>query len=152
MVEKCFRCNWDYIFTSVSRTFSSGTKKKRGRWKVYRGNVNVKRRRAYRQEATEKRLIYENRTAEYAAGIGLDIGAESTATTNTTRTRTRRTHCRCGSTTHLTTRSRQCSLNKNIIQNNIQNNILCGETNEEKVEFEVSNGTIGGKSVKITEM
>ena len=114
--------------------------KKRGRWKLYRGKVDVKRRRAYRQEATERRLLYENRTAEYAAGIGLDIGAEN-ATTNATRNRRRRTHCRCGSATHLTTRSRHCRLNRINIQNNI---ILCGETNEEKEEeVEIANDTIG---------
>ena len=44
--------------------------------KAFHSNVSTKRRRAHKQDACEKRLVYENRTAEYASGIGLDIGAQ----------------------------------------------------------------------------
>ena len=99
-------------------------KKKRNRWKEYREKPDVKRRRAHRQEATERRILYENRTAEYGSGMGLDLG--NTATNNTTRrTRTKRTKCRCGATTHLTVRHRECRLNLR----NLLNTTICEEIN-----------------------
>ena len=47
--------------------------------KAYHSNPDTKRRRAYKQQACEKKLLYENHTAEYGSGIGIDIGNESTA-------------------------------------------------------------------------
>ena len=71
----------------------------------------MKRRRAHKQDATEKKLLYENRTTEYASGIGLDIGSPA-ATRKKPDTNKKRTNCRCGSTTHQTTRVGKCILNK----------------------------------------
>ena len=105
----------------------------------------MKRKRAHKQDATEKRLLYENRTTEYAAGIGLDIGADAalTATPTTTRKHKKRTQCRCGSTTHLTSRHKECKYNKN----NLLAMSLCGETKE----GESVNSTAGEKSARIEE-
>ena len=53
-------------------------------------------------------MLFEKRSSqEYGAGIGLDIGKPKTK-------KKRRTidKCKCGSTTHKTSRSKQCPLNR----------------------------------------
>ena len=62
--------------------------------------LEVKQRRAHKQDAVEKTLLYENQTAEYGSGIGLDIGVLAAQTTR--KKRAKRTKCpRCKSKTHL---------------------------------------------------
>ena len=73
---------------------------RRKRWKEYHSKIEVKRRRAHKQDATE-----------YASGIGLDIGSTA-ATRKKPEKNKKRTNCRCGSTTHQTTRFGKCILNK----------------------------------------
>ena len=93
---------------------------KKAKWKIYHSQREVKRKRKYRQNATEIRLMYGNRTSsEYASGIGLDIGAPSgqTSATATGRKRQKRTECKhCGSTSHLTSASLACPYNKKNIE------------------------------------
>ena len=72
----------------------------------------MKRRRAYKQDATEKKLLFKDRTKEYESGIGLDIGHEAAKSDKPAQKRQKHTQCKCGSTTHLTSRSLQCPLNK----------------------------------------
>ena len=84
---------------------------RRQRWKEFHGKPEVKRRRAHKQDATEKQLLYENRTTEYKSGIGLDIGS-TPATKKKPRNKAKRTQCKCGSTTHLTSNSGACKFNK----------------------------------------
>ena len=100
----------------VFATFLETTTWKRKYWKTYREKLDVKRKRAYKQFETEKKQLYENNTkdAHYGPGLGLDIGftAASSVTKTNEKKRSKRTQCRCGSTTHLTTRSKQCPLNK----------------------------------------
>ena len=72
----------------------------------------VKRKRAYKQDATEKKIMFENRTVEYESGIALDIGHGATKSKSTSSKRTKRTQCKCGSKTHLTARSADCPFNK----------------------------------------
>ena len=130
---------WKLAFDRIGILYSqyfehhlSVVENKKIRWKGYRAKQEVKRRRAYRQEATERRLLYENRTAEYGAGIGLDIGNNDTPAVqnveNANNTGIKK--CRCGSITHLRTSSHQCRLNPR----NIVNVPLCEETKEESEE------------------
>lgn len=44
--------------------------------KVYHARVDTKRSRAHKQDVYENNLMYENHTAEYDSGIGLDIVKE----------------------------------------------------------------------------
>ena len=63
-----------------------------------------------------------NRTAEYASGIGLDIGAQKEKGETPKKTgakRAKRTACRCGSTDHLTSNHRSCKFNKKNVAANI---------------------------------
>jgi len=88
---------------------------RRLRWKEYHGRKEVKRRRAHKQDAIEKKLMFENRTTEYASGIGLDIGSgesKSKSTKTKAKTKTKRTHCKCGASTHTTSNSKACPFNK----------------------------------------
>ena len=127
-----------------SSNFSSHLRQvdeRRKRWKEFHGKTVVKRKRAHKQQATERRLIYENRTTEYAAGIGLDIGNSALAAP-AKKTRTKRTQCKCGSTTHLTSRSRECKYNKN----NLQLMSLCGEVKEGEAGNSVPDGSDIGKN------
>ena len=82
--------------------------------KVYHKSIDTKRSRAHKQDACEKKLLYENRTAEYASGIGLDIGKEKIKKVKKVQKKqtTKRTACRCGSTTHLTSNHHSCKFNK----------------------------------------
>ena len=110
----------------VSQSFinhADTVNKRRKYWKGYHGKQEVKRRRAYKQDATEKKLLFENRTKEYESGIGLDIGHSKTQSDKPPKKRQKRMQCKCGSTTHLTTRSLQCPLNKK--------NLLSAKSSEE---------------------
>ena len=128
---------WTEVFTSMGVPYSPffsnhlcQVDERRKRWKEYHGKRDVKRKRAHKQQATEKRLIYESRTTEYAAGLGLDIGNPTQAVTpaRAKKPRTKRTQCKCGSTTHLTSRSKECKYNKN----NLRSMELCGEVRDEE--------------------
>lgn len=128
---------WTSVFDSLGIIYSQAfqhhlavVEKKRIRWKGFHQKNEVKKRRAYRQDATERRLIYENRTVEYASGMGLDLGNETATRTIRTTTTTTRKRCRCGSTTHQRTSSKECRLNKR----NLLLATLCGETKEGEEE------------------
>ena len=56
-------------------TYLDGVERKKAIQKVFHLKVETKRKRAHKQDACEKKLLYENRTAEYASGIRLDIGS-----------------------------------------------------------------------------
>ena len=61
-----------------------------------------------------RKIIYENCTAEYGSGIGLDIGAPETRSTR--KRRVKPTECpRCKSKTHLSSNSLECPFNKKNI-------------------------------------
>ena len=76
--------------------------------------------------------------------MGLDIGNETPTTQSSHSQRKKKTHCRCGSTTHLTTQSLKCRLNKrNMIASN-----LCEAVNEETKEPTVTETNIDGKLAK----
>ena len=96
--------------------FLQRTEKKRKRYKDRSEKAEVKRRRAHKQDATEKKLLYESRTSEYGSGIGLDIGAPATRNTPK-KTRAKRTECpRCFSKTHFSSNSRECWFNKKNVE------------------------------------
>ena len=144
---------WTSVFDHLGVPYSTfftdhlnNVDKKRKRWKDYHGKTNVKRRRAHKQDATEKRLIYKNRTTEYASGIGLDIGAAAAVAATAVepnKKRAKRTQCRYGSTTHLTSRPKQCKYNKQ----NLLSMSLCAEMKEgEEVEGEDVDVTAGEKN------
>ena len=114
-----FRKYWTQVFDAVEVPYSASfvahldrVVQRRQRWKEYHGKTEVKRRRAHKQDATEKKLLYENRTTEYASGIGLDIGSTPAATRKTRGSKTKRTQCKCGATTHVTSNSHLCKFNK----------------------------------------
>ena len=89
---------------------------KRKRYKDRSEKAEVTRRRAHKQDATEKKLLYESRTSEYGSGIGLDIGAPATRNTPK-KTRAKRTECpRCFSKTHFSSNSRECRFNKKNVE------------------------------------
>ena len=97
---------WTSVFDALSIPFSQtfvnhleNVDQKKKKWKEYHSKTEVKRKRGYHQEAIERKLLYENRTTEYASGIGL-IGQQQQ---EPQRKRAKRTYWRCGSTTHLTT-------------------------------------------------
>ena len=93
----------------------------------FRSKVEVKRRRAHKQDATEKRLLFEDRTKEYASGIGLQIGHE-TSKPNDKKKKAKRTKCKCGSTTHLTANSKQYPLNKkNLLKASVEDKVSAEE-------------------------
>lgn len=109
---------WFKVFSElcipVSRLFVRFADKvsdKRERWKRWHSTTDVKRRRAYKQAAIEKEQLYEKHAKDYGSGIGLEIGSIRTKRPKK-RQRTKRTKCKCGATTHLTTRSKACPLNK----------------------------------------
>ena len=85
----------------------------------------VKRKRLYKQDAIERKLVYEHRTMEYASGLGLDIGNPAKATTPASKRskRAKKTQCRCGATTHLTANSQECKYTKK----NLLSMTVCGE-------------------------
>ena len=60
---------------------------------------DVKCKRAFKQDAIEKRLLLEKRTQEYDSGIGLDIGFQNSNLTSNT---VNKKACKCGSLTHKT--------------------------------------------------
>ena len=79
--------------------------------KEFHSKPEVKRRRKHKQDAIEKKLLYEKRTQEYASGIGLDIGFSIPDPTSCGQTkRDDRSHgCKyCGLLTHKTNRSKKC--------------------------------------------
>ena len=117
--------------------------RKKKRWKGHRGKQEVKRRRAHRQEAAERRLLCENRTAECGAGIGLDLGNDNTGTGGTATTGTTAIRkCECGSTAHLRTTSKLCRLNKH----NLAGPPLCCETKEGEEEIVITTAEMQGES------
>ena len=72
---------WTTVFSHLgiapSQIFLSYLNKvgrKKSIQKAYHLNVATKQRRAHKQDACKKKLLYENRTAEYGSRIGLDIG------------------------------------------------------------------------------
>ena len=72
---------WSHVFGCLGISLSPNflhylttVQMRRRRWEQYQQKPEIKRKRAYKQDAAEKRLLYENRTSEYGAGIGLDIG------------------------------------------------------------------------------
>ena len=78
------------------------------------------------------KLLYENCTTEYASGIGIDISNKQTEEPQNKRAN--KTKCRCGSTTHLKTRSFQFPLNKkNLTLDKIEKS---DHTNTVEVNFE----------------
>ena len=124
-----FQKYWIIVFCQLGispsiffRTYLEQVDRKKSVQKNFHSKIDTMRRRAHKQEACEKKLLYEDRTAEYGAGIGLNIGRckevkkgeedESVDNSTPKRTRAKRTACRCGSTTHLTARHHSCPLNK----------------------------------------
>ena len=117
-----FRKYWSVVFNTLGVEYTQSfvnhlemTDKRKLYWKTHHSKQEVKRRRGYKQDATQKKLLYENRTTEYASGIGLDIGHDVPARTSRskpTTKRAKRTQCKCGSTTHLTSNSGECKFNK----------------------------------------
>ena len=116
---------WSETFSSVgiqqSHAFTKHlyqVEKKRAKWKAYHSKRETKRRRKHKQNATEIRLMYENRTStEYASGAGLDIGAPNQSTATPTQKRRKRTECKhCQSKTHFSSASRECPYNKKNIE------------------------------------
>ena len=97
----------------------------RKRQKEQNSKQVVKRARAYKQDTIERQLLYENRTKEYASGLGLDIGNSATATTPARKRskKGKKTQCRCGATTHLIVNSKECPYNKK----NLLLMSVCGE-------------------------
>ena len=98
-------------YSNLFMTFVEKIKWKRSYWKSYHERFDVKRKRAYKQNELEKKQMYEKyaQDKDYGSGVGLDIGF---AKASKKRKRTKRTQCKCGSTTHLTSNSKQCPLNK----------------------------------------
>ena len=95
----------------VNGASSGKSGKEKKRVKANSERPEVKRKRAHRQDAIEKKLLYENRTSEYGSGIGLDIGAPDTRSSR--KKRAKRTECpRCKSKTHLSSNSLLCPFNK----------------------------------------
>ena len=140
---------WTQVFSHMGIPFSQSFTdhlmrvcNRRARWKKFHGEQSVKRRRAFRQNATEKRLLFENRPAEYKSGIGLDIGSGEQRDTRSrpARQRQKRTQCKCGSTTHLTSRSKECKFNK---RNLLLASSICLETAESAKE--TANEIAGGE-------
>ena len=79
--------------------------------KVRKKRPEVKRKRAHKQAATERKLLYEARTTEYESGIGLDIG--HTKEPEDKPPEKEKKACRaCGQFTHKTRASRLCPYNK----------------------------------------
>ena len=113
---------WTQVFDAIGIKYTQSfldhldrVASRRLRWKEYHGRKEVKRRRAHKQDAIEKKLMFENRTTEYASGIGLDIGSgesKSKSTKTKAKTKTKRTHCKCGASTHTTSNSKACPFNK----------------------------------------
>ena len=123
---KVFTTELGIIPSKIFKTFLYQIKSKRKYWKSYHCKIDVKRKRAYKQHEIEKAQMYENRTknVDYGSGTGLDIGF---AQPPTKKIRAKRTQCRCGSTSHLTTRSKQCPLNKDnlkVAENLTEENII----------------------------
>ena len=108
---------WHEVYSSTGISCSGSfslhldrVKRKKRRVKENSEKLEVKQRRAHKQDAVEKTLLYENQTAEYGSGIGLDIGAPATRTTR--KKRAKCTECpRCKRKTHLWSNSRECPYN-----------------------------------------
>ena len=116
--------------------------KKRKRWKEWHSSREVKRRRKYKQDATQRQLLYEQNTTEYASGVGLDIGAPAAETREvTTRSkRKKREFCmHCKKTDHLTKKSRLCYFNKNNV----------AARRKEEAERNTSNNTAESSGVTV---
>ena len=74
---------------------------------------DVKRKRAFKQDAIKKQLLMENRTKEYSSGMGLDIGFENS---NSNPKHLNKKPCKCGSLTHKTIQTKTCPLYKGTLK------------------------------------
>ena len=92
----------------------------------------MKRRRVHKQDATEKQILYENRTTECTSGIKLYIGS-TPATKKKVGKKTKQTHCKCGLEKHLTSNHSLYTLNKN--------NVLLAATKTAKGKGDEKEGT-----------
>ena len=97
-------------YTKLFINFVEKAEWRRKYWRRYQQNFKVKRKRAYKKKEIEKKVLLEMhaKDPDYASGRGLDIGFDAPPK----KKRRKLTKCRCGSTTHLTTNSKKCPLNR----------------------------------------
>ena len=107
---------WQEVFDSIGVSYNvllvnhlDRVVETKSRNKSRKQMQDVKRKRAFKQDAIEKRLLLEKRTQEYDSGIGLDIGFKNSNSTSNT---VNKKACKCGSLTHKKIRSSECPLNR----------------------------------------